>query len=190
MSASLLTALQHVGPVPAADHDRILSVWQPRTVADGEFLVRAGSPCAELFFVREGVLRILGQPLRGKEVTFGFMQEAQFCTILASFLQQLPNPNSIQAACPTEVLAISRTGFDSLCRQFPYLSSLFMQLIQQTLLEKIQTRQLYLGQDAATNYDLFLTQQPDVARRVPQHMIASYLGVTPQSLSRLRKVRV
>lgn len=189
MEVCLGTALQQVGPVPAHDYDQILSAWQARTVAEGEFLVQAGSSCSELYFIQEGVCRILAQPLQGKEVTFGFMQEGQFCTILASFLQQLPNPNCIQAACPAKVLVISRAGFDNLCGRFPYLSGLFTQLIQRTLLKKIQIRQTYLGQDAATNYELFLTQQPGVARRVPQHMIASYLGITPQSLSRLRKGR-
>lgn len=189
MKSLLINALQQVGPVPAADHELILSAWESRTVAEGAFLVRADTPCQELFFIKQGVLRILSQPLRGKEVTLSFMQEREFCTILASFIQQQPNPNSIQAACPTEVLVISRVRFEGLYGQFPYLSALFMRLTQRTLLEKIQTRQGYLGQDAAVNYDLFLERQTDVARRVPQHMIASYLGITPQSLSRLRKAR-
>jgi len=63
----------------------------------------------------------------------------------------------------------------------------FRQLSQQQLLEKLQVHRAYLGLDAATRYQTFLARQPEIAGRVPQRLIASYLGITPQSLSRLRR---
>jgi CRP-like cAMP-binding protein len=61
------------------------------------------------------------------------------------------------------------------------------QITQQRLLDKIQLRNSYLGKDAATRYKLFMTQQSDIALRVSLQDIASYLEITPQSLSRIRK---
>lgn len=74
-------------------------------------------------------------------------------------------------------------------QQLAYFPALLARLIQQGLLDKLHLRQAYLGQDAATRYETLLWQQPEIAHRVPQNMLASYLGITPQSLSRLRKAR-
>jgi CRP-like cAMP-binding protein len=187
MSLSLLAALQLFGPVPAADHAQFCAAWEVRHVAEGERLTQAGAICKELFFIQQGVLRIVAQPRRGKEVTHTFRHEGQFCTLLTSFEQQVPTDLCMQAACPAQVLAISKAQLTALGQQLPYVPALFEQVLRQELREKLQLQRAYLGQDAATRYQTFLQRQPEVAQRVPQHMIASYLGITPQSLSRLRK---
>jgi CRP-like cAMP-binding protein len=61
------------------------------------------------------------------------------------------------------------------------------EVIRRRLVEKINIRNLYIGEDAEAQYRLFMTHQPDIAARVPQKDIASFLGITPQSLSRIRK---
>ncbi|MNY40990.1 hypothetical protein D3C86_1757710 [compost metagenome] len=62
-----------------------------------------------------------------------------------------------------------------------------LQIAQKSLMEKIYTRNAYLGVDATSRYLKFIEEQGDIALRVPQSIIASYLGITPQSLSRIRK---
>ena len=69
----------------------------------------------------------------------------------------------------------------------PYLKELINGITTQSLLEKINVRNSYLGEDAATRYRNFLMRQPDIALRVSLSDIASYLGITQQSLSRIRK---
>jgi CRP-like cAMP-binding protein len=85
------------------------------------------------------------------------------------------------------VLAISRTKLLALYEQLPYLKTLIDQITQRALLEKIQVRNAYLGQDSASRYKLFMMRQADIALRVPLNDVASYLGITPQSLSRIRR---
>jgi len=189
MVTSLLACLQQVGSLPAADHDRLLQAWQPRSVAAGESLLVAGTVCQEWYFVEQGILRLCTEPLRGPTVTHFFVPENQFCTVLASFESQLPADKSIQAVTAAQVLVLSKARLEALAQQLPYMTSLLARLIQQGLLAKLHLRQAYLGQDAATRYQTLLQRQPEVANRVPQHMLASYLQVTPQSLSRLRKAR-
>ena len=94
---------------------------------------------------------------------------------------------TIQAACNTEVLVITKTRLLDLYKKMPYLQTLIDQITQQRLLDKIQIRNTYLGQDAMTRYKLFMMRQPDIALRVSLKDIASYLEITPQSLSRIRK---
>lgn len=86
-------------------------------------------------------------------------------------------------------LVLSKARLAVLEQQVPYFATLLARLIQQGLLAKLHLRQAYLGQDAAARYQTLLRHQPEVAYRVPQHMLASYLQVTPQSLSRLRKTQ-
>jgi len=187
MLASLLDCLQAAGSIPAADHGRILAAWEPQSFAKGQALATAGNICQELFFIQEGVLRIFLTDPSGKEVTYFFLKEAQFCSILHSFENQVPASQSIQAACAVRVLAITRSRLEGLYQQLPYLRATINQITHKALLEKIQINTSYLGQDAMARYQQFLQQQPGIALRVPLADVASYLGITPQSLSRIRK---
>ena len=187
MDSLLINFLQLFGQVPVEDQQLIVEAFTARPFREGNYLFRSGNTCKEMFFICKGVLRIVVQNEKGNEVTHYFLKENQFCTILNSFKNQVKAAESIQAACDAEVLAISRNKLLSLYKQLPYLKILIDQIIQQGLLDKIQTRNAYLGQDSTTRYRLFMMRQPDIALRVPLSDIASYLGITPQSLSRIRK---
>ena len=184
-----MTALEQFGPIPTKDHPRIVAAWQPYKVAEGQFLVPPHTICEKLFFIQEGVLRIVLQPVRGRETTYAFVSENQFSTILAGFNHHKSANTGIQAACASQLLVINRSQLADLFQQLSYLPDLFAQLIQAALQQKIRTQQAYMGQPARAKYELFLHHEADIAPRIPQHMIASYLGITPQSLSRLRAVR-
>jgi hypothetical protein len=179
MPALLLPYLELAGFIPEADRAVIATAWQVRCLKEGETLLAAGAVCHEL--------RIQVQQASGKEVTHFFMSEDRFCTILHSFTHQVPAAESIQAACAAQVLAISKTQLEALYYQLPYLRDLIKERIQQGLLDKIRLRNAYLGQDSAARYQQFLRFQPDVARRVALSDVASYLGITQQSLSRIRR---
>lgn len=124
---------------------------------------------------------------KGVEITHYFLKEDQFCTILNSFHNQVIATESIQAACDAEVLAVSRTVLLNLYEQIPYLQPLIDKITQQALIDKITIRNLYLGHPSAQRYRLFVERQADIAQRVSMADTASYLGITPQSLSRIRK---
>ncbi|NML65548.1 Crp/Fnr family transcriptional regulator [Hymenobacter sp. RP-2-7] len=186
MSASLLACLRAFGPIPLADEAPLLAAWHPRPAGEGEWLTAPNTVCEELFFVVQGVLRIT-DGTGPRETTHAFRTQGQLCTLLASFERQEPSPLRIQAACPAQVLAISHARLAALSQQLPYLPALLQRLIQHELLAKLTLQRAYLGQDAAARYRTLLARQPEVARQVPQRMLASYLGITPQSLSRLRR---
>jgi len=187
MSNPLIAFLQLYRPLPEKDQEKIASYFEPRAFREGETLFKGGKTCQEMFFVSKGVLRILATNEKGIDVTHFFTRENQFCSILHSFNNQVPANESIQAACDAEVLAITRTRLLALYEQLPYMKELIDQITQQRLLDKIRTRNAYLGEDSVSRYKLFIRQQPDIALRVSLKDIASYLGITPQSLSRIRK---
>jgi CRP-like cAMP-binding protein len=134
-----------------------------------------------------GVLRIVGPHEDGRETTYFFLKDNQLCTILDSFTNQVPAVAGIQTACPTELLVLPRRALQHLATQLPYLQPLIDLITQHTMLEKIQLRNQYLGEGAAARYQKFLLRQPEVALCVLLRDVASYLGITQQSLSRIRR---
>lgn len=187
MQNPLITYLQLFRSFTDQENEIISSSFESKKFKEGEYLFRSGSVCKDFFFVCDGVLRIVVQNEKGLEVTHFFLKENTFCTILNSFNNRILAHENILAACDTEVLAITKTGLIELYAKIPDLKSLIDQITQQALIDKIGIRNAYLGQDSTTRYELFMKKQPEIALRVPLSDIASYLGITPQSLSRIRK---
>ena len=187
MSNPLVQFLKLFHDIPSEDEAVIASAMQTRNYKEGDYLFKANKIYKEMFFVCKGVIRIMVADDQGREVTHFFLKENQFCSILNSFNNGVTAKESIQAACKAEVLAISRANLDKLNEKLPYLQLLINQIVQQALLDKIAMRTDYLGKDSTTRYKMFMMRQADIALQIPLSDIASYLDITPQSLSRIRK---
>ena len=187
MDSPLINYLQLFRPLAEEDKLLLTDAFESRTLKEGDTLFHGGNVCREMFFISKGVLRILSANEKGRDVTHYFLSENQFCTILHSFNNGVIAEETIQAACDAEVLVVTKGRLLELYGEISYLQALIDQITQQRLIDKIQTRNAYLGQDAQTRYKLFMMRQPDIALRVSLKDIASYLEITPQSLSRIRK---
>jgi CRP-like cAMP-binding protein len=187
MSNRLIAFLQQYQFFSATQQALINQAFESRFYKEGDYLFKGGHICREMFFICDGVLRITMTNQKGVELTHFFLKEDTLCTILNSFTNEVIADESIQAACDTEVLAITKTKLRALYQQVTGLKQLIDEVTRQKLLDKIQIRNMYLGEDSETRYHLFMKQQPDIARRVALKDIAGYLGITPQSLSRIRK---
>src|ERR1700712_4947411 len=173
--------------IPQADADLIKNELIYKKVAEGEVLFNEGQTCKEMFFIVKGVLRIVSQNEKGNKMAYFFLKENQFCSILNSFNNNVPSNEGIEAASDAELIVLKKQKLLSLYEQLPYLKELITGITTQALLDKIQVRNSYLGEDASLRYRNFLLRQPDIALRVSLSDIASYLGITQQSLSRIRK---
>lgn len=173
--------------IPPADAETIERELGHRKVAEGEVLLSQGQVCREMFFICKGVLRIVSQNEKGNKMAYFFLKENQFCSILNSFNNNVPALEGIEAASDAELIVLKKQKLMSLYKQLPYLKELITGITTQALLDKIQVRNSYLGEDASLRYRNFLMRQPDIALRVSLSDIASYLGITQQSLSRIRK---
>jgi CRP-like cAMP-binding protein len=187
MSNPLISYLQLFRHLSEDEQQLIETAFVSKQFKEGDSLFESGKVCREMFFICEGILRIMATNEKGNEVTHFFLKENQFCTILNSFNNLIPAEESIVAACDAKVLVVSKSKLEQLYVTLPFLKELITQITQQALLDKIQIRNSYLGQDSSTRYQLFMMRQPEIALRVPLSEIASYLGITPQSLSRIRR---
>lgn len=184
---TLLACLRQLKPIAAGDAAVITSYFHTRQAKEGEYLLEVGQVCRTLFFITTGVLRIFGVNERGQDITHYFIGDRKFCTILKSFNEETIADDGIQACCDVRLLYIRKRDLLELYQKLPYMVDLINQVNQERMLEKIRLKNIYSGEDAANRYKLFLMEQADVANRVPQHHIASYLNITPQSLSRIRR---
>jgi CRP-like cAMP-binding protein len=174
-------------PLTGDDKITIASFFRAEHFLDGSFLFKGNMVCKELFFISSGIVRIVSVNSQGEEITYFFIGPGQICTILDSFISSTVTDNSIQASTDAEVLIIDRNDYAALCRKLPFFSGIIDRINQNRLLEKVKLKNSYSGLDATERYHQFLKLQADVAYKVPLNHIATYLGVTPQSLSRIRK---
>jgi CRP-like cAMP-binding protein len=187
MFDSFINFLRLFKNIPQADAELMESELICRKVTEGEVLFEEGHICKEMFFICKGVLRIVSRNEKGNKMAYFFLKENQFCSILNSFNNNIAAAEGIEAACDAEIIVLKKQKLLNLYEKLPYLKELITGITTQSLLDKIQVRNSYLGEDARTRYRNFLIRQPDIALRVSLSDIASYLGITQQSLSRIRK---
>ena len=187
MFEALINFLSLFKNIPEIDKEVIESHLSYRKVAEGDIIFEQGGICKEMFFIVGGVLRIVAVNEKGNKMAYFFLKENQLCSILNSFNNNIRSAEGIEAACDAELIVLKKQQLLQLYEKLPYLKELITGITTQSLLDKIQVRNSYLGEDAATRYRNFLVRQPDIALRVSLSDIASYLGVTQQSLSRIRK---
>lgn len=154
---------------------------------ESEYLFVAGNVCNSFYFIIDGILRIVAINASGVDITYYFIKEGQFCTILDSFNNGSVAQDGIQASSSVNVLEITKKDLRKLCEILPFVGELINQINQQRLLEKIRLKNIYSGENSTNRYKLFLAAQPGIIHRVPLNHVASYLNVTPQSLSRIRR---
>ncbi|OWU91571.1 Crp/Fnr family transcriptional regulator [Flavobacterium sp. WLB] len=169
------------------DKNSIAQYLEYRTVKEGEILIEENKIANEIFFVCNGVLKIASVSDKGNDVIHFFFGENHFCTILKSFTENIVSQDIVQAACDSEIIVLERSKLESLIKDLPYFKPMLDTIFQQALLNKVELRNFYLGTDATSRYQKFIERQPNIASRVSQTDIASYLGIAKQSLSRIKK---
>lgn len=173
--------------ISSEDKNSIAQYLDYKTVKEGEVLIEENKIANEIFFVCNGVLKIASVSDKGNHVIHFFFGENHFCTILKSFTENIVSQDIVQAACDSEIIVLERSKLDSLIKDLPYFKPMLDTIFQQALLNKVELRNFYLGTDATSRYQKFIERQPNIASRVSQTDIASYLGIAKQSLSRIKK---
>jgi CRP/FNR family transcriptional regulator, anaerobic regulatory protein len=179
--------LQSQHPIAAADWDLLSAGLHLRTVKEGTVLLPEGKVAKEIFFVSKGVLRLVKHADSGENITLFFLKENKCATILDSFSRETAAMYGLEAASDAELVVLHKEHLLQVYKKIPYLESLVANINQQVLIEKVQTRNEYAGLDATQRYRHFIQREPDVASRVSLGAIASFLCITQQSLSRIRK---
>ncbi len=165
----------------------LTATLQSKTVHKGDFLLHPGEICQHAFFVEKGLLRSFTTDENGKEHIIQFGPENWFVTDRSSTYFNEPSDFFIEAIEESKVVLIDKTFIDHASE----INHGFRQNNEKALQNHIRHLQkriaLLLSATAEKRYLEFIRLYPDLTLRVPQWMIASYLGITPESLSRVRK---
>ena len=168
--------------------DQFFSRLQHKAFPKKSYLLQAGKTCRHKFFLVKGLVRCFYIDDQGTDRTVQFAIENWWVTNMESFLREKPSQVSIQAMEDTEILLLTKNNLDELYEAIPKLERLF-RITTENMLVAIQNRhEFYMKKSGREKYDLILEHIPELAQRVPQYILASYLEMTPEHLSALRKI--
>ncbi|MEM1325564.1 MAG: Crp/Fnr family transcriptional regulator [Bacteroidota bacterium] len=183
----LRTALGFGGILNEKELDDILPFYRHQLFKPGEAFLSIGQVSREIGFIDKGIVRVYSISSDGEEVTKYFMRPNQFVVDLESYYNDSPAESAIQAVITTDVYTMHRQTWLKLAKRVPKLYILMKSLTEAALLNKIKDNDFLNFGTAKNKYQAFLDSYPDLALQVPQQYIASYLKITPQSLSRIRR---
>lgn len=187
MYDSILAHVARFIDLEPAEAAYFTSLLRYKLLRKRQYLVQAGDVCRFDSFVVKGCLRTYYVDERGSEHVVQFAVESWWTGDLYSFLTQSPAAYNTDALEDSELLQIDQASLDELYQRVPKFERFFRILSQRAFVAAEQRVIATISQTAEERYRHFLERYPGLDQRVPQHLIASYLGFTPEFLSRIRK---
>ncbi len=169
------------------EFSRSTSFFVPKRLRKNQFLLQEGEVCMYLAFVTEGALRSYTIDPKGEEHIVEFAFEGWWISDLYSFLTGQTSTYFIDALEDSDVLLIDSASYDKLCSSIPKFERYFRILLQNNYIASHRRILASISLSAEERYSRLLESCPFIAQRVAQRHIASYLGITPEALSRIRK---
>lgn len=181
----LINYLLQFGNLNPQQIDLVIGKTTELELKKNDYFVEAGKIFNQVAFILKGVLRICYYNNKGEEITKYFSDENH---LLANpYNINEPMTEYIQAVTDCKLLVFSRKDWNELSNTIVGWDKIANKIFQKALLEKMDRRSALVSEDATTRYLTFLEKFPTLANHVPLSYIASYLGITQQSLSRIRK---
>jgi CRP-like cAMP-binding protein len=172
--------------IPKEELVFLFSCFKTVIVDKNDFFLKEGDVPRRIGFVRSGVLRLYYMDNSGNEVTKHFCLENTAAISYSAFIQQQPSRFFIQALEKTRLLTIDKNTYDNLLQRHICWQITARKLAEIVFILKEKREAELLMDDAQTRYLQFLKDFPNLINRVKQYYISSYLGITPESLSRIR----
>ncbi|WP_346855755.1 Crp/Fnr family transcriptional regulator [uncultured Draconibacterium sp.] len=171
------------------DEARILSAFEPLTVKKKKDLLEPNEVCKYIYFITKGCLRSYYADEKGVEHIYQIRMDNNWISDLESFFTQKPSKYFIETLENSELLRISSEQLEHLYSEVPALERYFRILFQKAYINALERLNATMWESAEDRYSKMLKEHPTMFQRVPLVYIASYLGITPESLSRIRKKR-
>jgi CRP-like cAMP-binding protein len=183
---ALRTQLESVAPLPAADWKALLAQSRAASVERGGHVCRPGDPAEELSVVLEGLVRHYYVDGRGRESVKAFRGPGEVSAPYAEIIQRRASRSFIQALVPTRLLVFRVAQVEALAEHSVALQRLLRRLVELHFVAKEQREYEFLQLSAEERYRQFCRERPEHLAEIPLHQVASYIGITPVALSRIR----
>lgn len=158
-----------------------------RETKKDEYYQEAGKIPREVIFLTEGIFRICYYNNKGEDITKYFIDENHFVVDINSFNQGIPSAEYVQAVTDCTYFVLSQEALNELSMTIIEWDKIIAKITAKGLAEKVNKISPMMSENATERYLKFLTNFPTLANRIPLSYLASYLGITQSSLSRIRK---
>jgi CRP-like cAMP-binding protein len=169
------------------EKETIRTFFSPKKLRKKQYLLQEGDVCRALAFVEKGLLRSYNVDEKGSEHMIQFAWEGWWIADTYSFLSGEPSAYNIDAIEDGELLLISLEHFEEMMIKVPKMERYFRILFQNNIISKERRLLSSISYSAEEKFKKLSETNPQLIQRIPQNLIASYLGITPETLSRIRK---
>jgi len=166
--------------------EAFVKIVQVKSLKKKDLLLEEGQICNFIAFLNSGVLREYSYH-NGKETMVDFMAENQFTSDYQSFIMQIPSKQYLEALTDVDLLILKRDAINSLFDRYKIWERFGRLIIEKVFCRAEEKRKKIISTSHEEQYRSFAADYPQIIQQVPQYYIASYLGLTPEHLSRLRK---
>lgn len=186
MEQKLLSYFQRIMPLSQEEIEAIVETMTIRQYKKGTILLKEGQISMEAYFVLEGCVRQY-YLVDGEEKTSNFFTEEQWVLSMQSFTQLKPSNHYLDCCMDCSLVVGNREKEEYLYKRFPKLETVSRKVMEKVFAEQQERISTYATDTPEQRYLKLLQSRPDLFQKIPQYQIASYVGVKPESLSRIRK---
>jgi len=183
----LLSHIQEKVTLTDLDKEAIKTFFVSKRLRKRQYLLQEGDVCKHLTFVAKGLLRTYNVDDKGNEHMSIFGWEGWWLSDFNSFLSGVPAVFNIDAIEDSELLMVSLADYNALTLTVPIMDRYFRILYQNSLVTKERRLMSAITHTAEEKYLELANSNPHIIERIPQNLIASYLGIAPETLSRIKK---
>jgi CRP/FNR family transcriptional regulator, anaerobic regulatory protein len=186
MAEQILSSIKSFVKLNKAEEEAFIGILDIKKYKKKEFLLQEGQICNKVTFINSGCMRLFYN-VEGVENTIQFFFSNSWYTDYASFLTGQPTIENMQALEPCEVVQFKKADLYKLYDVYPVFDRVGRVMAENAYLSLSYLNKMLTNEEPEQRYLNLLKQRPELVERIPQHYIASYLGIKPESLSRIRK---
>lgn len=187
MHELLIRSIQEKIFLTSEDQNKLKEFFIPKKLRKRQYVLNAGDVCQYFTFVEKGMIRSFTVDDEGHEHVVQFAIEGSWISDMGSFLSGKEAIYNIEAVEDSEVLNLSKQAMDEMMNQLPAMERYFRLLMQNNIVALQRRVVAYMSLSAEEKYLKLMEVAPDIMNRASQQHIASYLSITPETLSRIRK---
>jgi len=164
----------------------ILSYFKPMKAKKNQILISQGQTTQRTFFIGKGCIRIYFNTEQGHEATRYFAFENDIAAALISFITHHPSPEYIQSVEPSDLLYIEQDDFFHLLKVIPAWEKFYRSFLEKAYVNNTNRLMSFFTMNATERYTRLMAEHPTIIKRLSNKMVASYLNLSPETLSRLK----